>query len=95
MPGWDDEVDADGLAAVLDLAAWAHCEWARIHPFANGNGRTARLWANALLLRYGIPPVLRPRPRPGGGYARASARAMKGEWRPMAALLREMLREAT
>ncbi len=28
------ELDADGLAAVLELAAWAHAEWVRIHPFA-------------------------------------------------------------
>ena len=33
----------DQLAAVIDLCAWAHSEWVRIHPFANGNGRTARL----------------------------------------------------
>jgi hypothetical protein len=39
------ELDADQLAAVIDLCAWVHAEWIRIHPFANGNGRTARLWA--------------------------------------------------
>ncbi len=33
------ELDADGLAAVIDLAAWPHAAWVRIHPFANGNGR--------------------------------------------------------
>ncbi len=52
------DLDADGLAAVIDLCAWAHAEWIRIHPFANGNGRTARIWANALLMRYGLPPGL-------------------------------------
>ena len=45
-----EDVDADGLAAVIDLCAWAHAEWVRIHPFANGNGRTARVLANALLM---------------------------------------------
>jgi len=35
--------DTDQLAAVIDLCAWTHAEWVRIHPFANGNGRTARL----------------------------------------------------
>ena len=39
--------DRDTLDAVLDVCGWAHAEWVRIHPFANGNGRTARLWANA------------------------------------------------
>ena len=41
------ELDVDGLAAVIDLSAWAHAEWVRMHPFANGNGRTARIWASA------------------------------------------------
>ncbi|HSS51457.1 MAG TPA: Fic family protein [Thermoanaerobaculia bacterium] len=40
-PGQD--LTADDLAAILSLSAWAHSEWVRIHPFANGNGRTARL----------------------------------------------------
>jgi len=85
------ELDTDGLAAVIDLCAWAHAEWARIHPFSNGNGRTARLWANALFMRYGLPPVVRLRPRPDGGYGRASGAAMDGDWRPTAAAFRRML----
>ncbi|MGZ4878421.1 MAG: Fic family protein, partial [Candidatus Angelobacter sp.] len=59
-----EEPDIDQLAAIIDLCAWAHSEWVRIHPFANGNGRTARLWANSLAMRYGLPPFIRLRPRP-------------------------------
>jgi hypothetical protein len=88
------ELDVDGLAAVIDLCAWAHAEWVRIHPFANGNGRTARVWANALLMRYGLPPFVRLRPRPDGGYGLAGAAAMDGDWRPTAAVFRRMLDEA-
>jgi hypothetical protein len=87
------ELDADGFGAVIDLCAWAHAEWVRIHPFANGNGRTARIWANALLMRYGLPPAVRLRPRPDGGYGLAGAAAMHGNWRPTAALFRRMLDE--
>ena len=72
------ELDADGLAGVIEVAAWAHAQWVRIHPFANGSGRTARLWANSLLMRYGLPPVVKLRPRPDGGYGNAAAKAMKG-----------------
>ena len=86
-----EDVDADGLAAVIDLCAWAHAEWVRIHPFANGNGRTARVLANALLMRYGIAPVVRLRPRPNAGYGRAAEAAMRGDWRPTAAAFRRML----
>lgn len=90
-----NDLDVDGLAAVVELAAWAHCEWVRIHPFANGNGRTARMWANLILMRYGIPPSIRLRPRPAGGYGAASARAMNGDWKPTALLFHEMVRDAT
>jgi fido (protein-threonine AMPylation protein) len=34
------------VSAIVRLCAYAHGEWIRIHPFANGNGRTARVWAN-------------------------------------------------
>ena len=84
-------LDADGLAAVLDLCAWAHSEWVRIHPFVNGNGRTARMWANFLLMRYGLPPVVRLRPRPDSGYGAAARQAMGGDWKPTAAVFRKML----
>jgi Fic/DOC family protein len=58
------------LRAVLLLAANLHGEWVRIHPFANGNGRIARLWVIWVAARYGLPPF-RGRAghaRPGGLY---------------------------
>jgi hypothetical protein len=90
----DQSVSADEVAAVIDLCAWAHCEWVRIHPFANGNGRTARLWANGIAMRYGLPPFVRLRPRPDGGYGAAAAAAMQGRWREMSRVFRQMYREA-
>jgi Fic family protein len=83
--------DADQLAAIVDLCAWAHAEWIRIHPFANGNGRTARLWANCIAMRYGLPPFIRLRPRPNDGYAAAGAKAMQGNWEQTAAEFRRLL----
>ncbi|MEA2889281.1 MAG: hypothetical protein QOI05_74 [Bradyrhizobium sp.] len=68
------------LNDVLKLCAWAHAEWIRIHPFANGNGRTARIWANYIATRYGLPPFVQLRPRPGADYEAASAAAMEGYW---------------
>ena len=86
------EPNPDELAAVIDLCAWAHAEWVRIHPFANGNGRSARLWANFLAMRYGLPPFIRLRPRPDDGYEAAGARAMQGQWKPTALVFRRFLR---
>ena len=48
----------------VKLAAFAHRKLVDIHPFADGNGRTARLLMNLILVNRGypivsIPPVLR------------------------------------
>jgi Fic/DOC family len=83
----------DQLAAIIDLCAWTHSEWVRIHPFANGNGRTARLWANSLAMRYGLPPFIRLRPRPNASYAHAGAKAMQGDWKPTAAVFHRLLED--
>lgn len=82
----------DDLHAVLNLCAGLHGEWVRIHPFANGNGRTARLWANWAALRYGLPPFVRLRPRPEGlGYALASYASMARDHSVMVGVLLQML----
>lgn len=86
-----EEPDADQLAAIVDLCTWAHAEWVRIHPFVNGNGRTARLWANSLAIRYGLPPFVRLRPRPNVGYGEAGAKAMQGDWTLTAVVFRRLL----
>lgn len=88
-----EEPDTDQLAAIIDLCAWAHSEWVRIHPFANGNGRTARLWANNLAMRYGLPPFIRLRPRPNASYGQAGAKAMKGDWKPTAVVFQKLLED--
>ena len=85
--------NADQLAAIIDLCAWAHSEWVRIHPFANGNGRTARLWANLLAMRYGLPPFIRLRPRPNASYGQAGTKAMQGDWKPTAAVFHRLLED--
>ena len=42
----------------------AHFRLTAIHPFGDGNGRTARLFMNLLLMRGGYPPVaVRPEDR--------------------------------
>lgn len=47
-----------------DAAFTAHRRFVAIHPFNDGNGRTARLLMNLILIRGGYPPVaIRPEDR--------------------------------
>ncbi len=41
----------------VELAAWTHAEFVRIHPFIDGNGRTARLIMNYQLMINGFLPI--------------------------------------
>ncbi len=41
----------------IELAAWTHAEFVRIHPYTDGNGRTARLLMNYQLLINGFLPI--------------------------------------
>lgn len=41
----------------IELAAWTHAEFVRIHPFVDGNGRTSRMIMNYQLMSAGFLPV--------------------------------------
>ena len=79
-----------------ERAIEVHTKLVNIHPFIDGNGRTARLALNVILLQHGypitlIPPVLRAK------YIDATAMANKGDSRSfyqfMAARILESGRE--
>ncbi len=42
---------------LIELAAWTHAEFVKIHPFSDGNGRTSRLIMNYQLMANGFAPV--------------------------------------
>ena len=50
-------------ADVIELCAWIHGQWVRIHPFADHNGSTARLLTINIGLLYGVPLKLPGKPR--------------------------------
>ena len=55
----------EAASPTLESAFDAHERLVTIHPFSDGNGRTARLLMNLLLLRTGYPPlVILPDQRP-------------------------------
>lgn len=44
--------------SIPELAAWVHYQFVCIHPFIDGNGRTARLLMNLVLIQNGFPPAV-------------------------------------
>ncbi len=95
---WVDDVNAvaDQLSSLstkmpepkdipLQLAK-IHCDFERIHPFIDGNGRTGRLLLNLILVRLGFPPAImfkRDRDR----YLAALDRADSSDYGPLAELI--------
>ncbi|MDH4473192.1 MAG: Fic family protein [Fluviicola sp.] len=55
-----DAINAKQKDAIhpVELAFQFHLEYVRIHPFYDGNGRTARLLTNLLLISLGFPPII-------------------------------------
>lgn len=51
---------AEGKLHPVELAARTHADFVKIHPFADGNGRTARLLMNLDLIRHVFPPAVVP-----------------------------------
>lgn len=51
---WLHNSDTNPLALAID----AHLKLVSIHPFVDGNGRTARLLMNLLLIQAGYPPAI-------------------------------------
>ncbi len=52
-----DIVEKEEKINPIELAAFTHAEFVRIHPFQDGNGRTARLLMNYQLMRHGFLPI--------------------------------------
>jgi Fic family protein len=44
--------------SIAELAAWVHYKIVHIHPFIDGNGRTARLLMNLILIQNGYPSAV-------------------------------------
>lgn len=57
---------------LLKVAAYTHGEVIRIHPFRNGNGRTARECINYFARRYGLQSLDYERPDSTTGYLEAT-----------------------
>lgn len=64
----------------IELAAIFHHRFVQIHPFAEGNGRTARLLMNAILMRHGYPFIINISHRDRARYLRTLSEADFGNF---------------
>lgn len=74
----------------IELAALLHNRFVNIHPFTDGNGRSARLLMNWILLRNKFPPVIIEVSNKEQ-YYNAIEEADKGDQKPFAIFLANQL----
>uniref|UniRef100_A0A915PM24 protein adenylyltransferase n=1 Tax=Setaria digitata TaxID=48799 RepID=A0A915PM24_9BILA len=80
MVKWLNDDDSM-LLDPIERAAIAHYKLVSIHPFIDGNGRTARLLMNLILMQSGFPPVIIPVEARADYYDTLNA-ANRGNLRP-------------
>jgi Fic family protein len=84
---WINTKESDKLHPI-EKSAIAHYKFVYIHPFVDGNGRTARLIMNLLLMQKGYPiAIIREIDR--GDYYDALSKADKGKPEPFILLVAE------
>lgn len=71
----------------IELAAWTHAEFVRIHPFEDGNGRTSRMIMNYQLLLSGFQAVDIKKEDRLTYYENLEAYAVQGDLQPFAEMI--------
>lgn len=66
----------------IEWAAWTHAEFVCIHPFPDGNGRTARMLMNLQLLTEGYQPISIAKEERLAYYEALEAYAVRGDLVP-------------
>ena len=72
----------------LTIATYVHARLFEIHPFADGNGRTARLLMNGVLLAMGMPPIVIRAQDHGAYHAALDLFHLEGDLSPLRRFLR-------
>lgn len=85
----DLKIKENGLNPI-ELAAWTHAEFVRIHPYIDGNGRTARLIMNYQLLIHGYLPVSVAKEKRVDYYNALEQYAVNGDLSPFAGFVAEL-----
>ena len=89
---WLGPVSASGQFDAIVIAAAAHAWFAQIHPFIDGNGRTARILMNLVLMRAGYPIAIVTR-EDRSRYIDALEQSQIGDLTPFVKLISECVSE--
>ena len=74
----------------IELAAWTHTEFVRIHPFVDGNGRTSRMIMNYQIMAQGFLPVSIAKENRLEYFDALEAYAVNGDLQPFADMIAEL-----
>lgn len=74
----------------IELAAYTHAEFVKIHPFEDGNGRTSRLIMNYQLMLSGFLPVSIAKEQRLDYFTVLEAYAVNGDLQPFTGMIAEL-----
>lgn len=75
----------------VERAARVHADFVKIHPFVDGNGRTARLLMNLELMKSGFPPAVLPVEKRLDYYEALDLAHTKNEYAPFLMLVADIV----
>lgn len=78
----------------IERAALLHGEFVKIHPFVDGNGRTARLLLNFELMKASYPPVIIKKERRAEYYDSLDNAHISGDYRDFISLVASCVEES-
>ena len=85
---------ARGALHPVEFAARVHADFVNIHPFKDGNGRTARLIMNFELMRAGFPTVIVPVDARPDYYRNLDIAATQGDYLPFVMQIAELAQKS-
>ena len=85
---------ARGALHPVEFAARVHADFVNIHPFKDGNGRTARLIMNFELMRAGFPTVIVPVDARPDYYRNLDIAVTQGDYLPFVMQIAELAQKS-
>lgn len=78
----------------VERAARVHSDFVKIHPFADGNGRTSRLLMNLELMKEGYPPAVLPVERRLDYYQALDEDHVRGNREPFLGIISDVVQDS-